>query len=181
MDQKILDIFSSAPVHIFIFYLIVSGNFVGETFSCRLQKHLSQNIYLKHFVGFMLLFFFAIFVDDSKKINIYKQIIYTSIVYIIFILTTKTTVNIFIIVAILLFIIYILNEIEKYEKDVNENIDFSENVKYIKFGLSITALTILLIGNISYLLDKKKEYKSKFSLISFFFGRPICRGLTTVK
>ena len=41
--------FFDAPFYtIFILILIISANFLGSTFPCRVQKLLSENVYIKH-------------------------------------------------------------------------------------------------------------------------------------
>ena len=35
---------------LFILYMIISANFLAQTFSCSLQKVLNNNMYVKHIV-----------------------------------------------------------------------------------------------------------------------------------
>ena len=47
--------------------LAISGNFIAETLSCPIQKLLTENIYVKHIVTILILYFTTgiIQVDDS--------------------------------------------------------------------------------------------------------------------
>ena len=41
---------------VFIFTLIISGNFLAQLFPCKIQEALTENIYIKHIFGFFTLF-----------------------------------------------------------------------------------------------------------------------------
>ena len=55
MNNQLQDLFqidSISIYSIFILFLIISTNYLGELFPCRVQKLLSQNVYLKHIFGY---------------------------------------------------------------------------------------------------------------------------------
>ena len=183
MENEQLSIYS-----IFVFFLIISSNYLGELFPCRIQKVLSNNVYLKHIFGFLTLSFFVVLTDPSKKYNYKKVFRESALLYLIFIIFSKNNFNFFIIGLILLGIIYILNLIKvdlegniienstKEEQDKNKNlINLIEKIKNI---LLIIFIINIIIGFILYMGEKKIEYKNNFNYIIFFMGQSKCKDKT---
>ena len=58
----------------------------------------------------------------------------------------------------------------------NEEFDLISNqhLEYIKSIIFVLAIIVLLMGLISYFLKKKKQYKNKFSLVTFIVGVDKC-------
>ena len=168
--------------HIFIFYLVVSGNFIGNTFSCKLQKILETNMFAKHFMGVMLLFFFVVYIEGNKH-NPLKQIVYVIVVYLSFLITTNMEITTLLITLFILFIIYIMNEVKvyysTYENENNELTDILDNIKYTQFTLGIICIALTLFGFFLYMYMKYTEYKGTFSIYKFLFGVTKCKGLST--
>lgn len=184
------DLMISSFKHLFILYLVISGNFIGNTFSCKLQKLLQNNMIFKHLIGFMLLFFFNVFIGESRDISPLNQLLYTLVVYIIFIITTKTNIYFLLIVIFIMFINYLLNETiyfykNKYDKnDKNDKNDKKEDylykinlIKKIQFIICIIMVSLILIGFVIYIIQKYNEYNKEFKISKFLFGIPNCKGL----
>ena len=49
-----------------------------------------------------------------------------------------------------------------------------EHLEYIKSVIFVIAIIVLIIGVINYYLKKKKQYKNKFSLVTFLVGVDKC-------
>jgi hypothetical protein len=127
MSNQLLDFFqidSISIYSIFILFLIISANYLGELFPCRVQKLLSQNVYLKHIFGYLTLSFFVVLVDPYKKINIYTVFKESFILYILFLFFINTQQYFFLLSIFFLFIIYVLNlkKIE-YEENMTQSSD----------------------------------------------------------
>lgn len=45
---------------VFVFVLILSGNYLGELLPCRVQSFVRHNMFFRHFIGFLTLLFFVI-------------------------------------------------------------------------------------------------------------------------
>ena len=52
---------------LFIFVLIISGNFLADLFPCHIQNLMKNNIYMKHLFGFMILYFLTILTFPELK------------------------------------------------------------------------------------------------------------------
>jgi len=172
---------------IFIFMLIISGNFLAELFPCRIQKMLKENIYVKHLVGFLTLFFFGVLtIPDLANIG---GIINSFLLYFIFVITANVDYKIWIILFVLYAIMYILhlikqdyNKIKDGTKKIhtsNEVTIFNKiNIEQINKiqALVITLISILtIVGFIIYMGEKKLEYGKKFKYSIFFTGKTNCR------
>ena len=53
--------------HLFVLYLIIAGNYLGELFGCKTQKMFQENMYFKHIIGFMTLYFFVLFTSTEEQ------------------------------------------------------------------------------------------------------------------
>jgi len=167
-------------VAIFIFILIISGNYLGELFPCKVQDLFTNNIYVKHFLGYItLVFFVTLTVPELKKsTNLISESI---MLYILFLLLTNTyhpfwLYSFFAIGIMYLIDIYAENikhndKEEKYKK-------FIENIELIKKLIIISVLISIIVGFIVYLGLKKIEYGKKFTYLEFIFGKPSCKHLS---
>lgn len=175
------------PVYpIFILLLIISANYLAELFPCRLRYLLENNIYVKHLFGYLtLLFFVSITLNDIGS-NVHELISNSFILYLYFILLTKNNKYFFIIICIILAFIY-LAHIEV--KLLNEKKNKTENEKYFleiydkrknKLNLEIILhyilILLLVLGTLTYMGEKKVEYKDKFNYLTFLLGKQKCKG-----
>ena len=164
---------------IFIFFLIVSANFLAETFPCRLQNVLRNNMTVKHLFGLFTMIFFVVLTSGIKNKNILNIIKNAVFLYIIFMLITKCQINIFFIIIVLLGTTYILNIIKEQENEGNkqESNENKDNIyDTIIFILYIVIFIFIIVGVLLYMGEKKIEYKKNFNYITFFIGRPSCKG-----
>lgn len=162
---------------IFIFFLIISANFLAELFPCRLQYILRNNMVIKHLFGLFTMIFFVVLSSGIKNKNILKIMLTAFVLYIIFILITKCNINIFFIIILLLGTTYIINiikedEIESSKKELDENNIYDK----ITFILYILIIVFIILGVLLYIGEKKIEYKKDFNYITFFVGKSVCKG-----
>jgi hypothetical protein len=162
---------------IFIFFLIVSANFLAETFPCRLQYVLRNNMFVKHLFGLFTMIFFVVLSSGIKNKNILNILKNAVILYIIFMLITKCQTNLFFIILVLLGTTYIINiikekEIENNKKELNED-NIYDTITYI---LYIIIFVFIILGVLLYMGEKKIEYKKNFNYVTFFIGRSVCKG-----
>lgn len=169
---------------IFVFTLIISGNFLAQLFPCRIQDALTHNIVIKHLFGFLTLFFFGI-VAIPGLANI-SGMISSFFLYIIFLINAKTKYQFWIAVFILYAIIYLLHVVKKEYISYIENPNISEELskryvmqnyyiektQTISFGLIVLLTTV---GFLVYMGEKKQEYKDSFDYKIFFLGKPYCK------
>jgi hypothetical protein len=179
--NKMNKMMSNLPsFNVLIIFLLITGNYLSELIPCNIQKILSSKIgmLLKHIIAYFTLVFFVsldqIEIKDSIE-QIFKK---SFIIYLLFILLTKNNKYTFLIVIILLLITYIMYIVYKNysnRRDLSKKQKkFLLNYKKINTIFNYIIFIILIIGFISYMGEKKYEYKSKFSYIDFILGLQKC-------
>tara|TARA_B110000261_G_C13058247_1_gene347047 strand:- start:671 stop:1249 length:579 start_codon:yes stop_codon:yes gene_type:complete len=165
------------PLHgIFLMILIVSANFLAETFPCRIQKILQTNMLAKHVFGFFTMMFFVVSAlpdAPNKLIDIFKD---AGTLYIIFAIMTKTHPTVFILIMFILGVIYLLY-LRKNEINKNHDTNMVREIEYIDTGnqfLQILTIFLIALGFLMYLGEKKAEYKNNFRYDFFLLGKPTC-------
>ena len=110
---------------LFILYLVISSNFLPQTFSCRLQQLLNSSMIVKHLFGFMTLLFFVVATNTKKDITAINILLISVAIYLWFIISTKMHLSVWGLLIIILGIVYLL---QLYESNLNDNKSNDENV-----------------------------------------------------
>jgi len=175
MSELAQNIMLTSAKSLFVFYLIVSGNYLGNLFGCKIQDMFTSNMYVKHILGFLTLYFFVSFVDNENKYNSIYKLLNSFGIYLFFIFSTKIHYKPWIAFITLLGLVYVISIFKDVFPD-DEN--FKNMMKNIQFGLITIAIVVLLIGMIYYMGEKKIEYGKDFEYNKFFLGLPVCKGET---
>ena len=147
---------------LFILYMIISANFLAQTFSCSLQKVLNNNMYVKHIVGFLTLFFFITLTSTptpTQNTNFDEKIFFKKIgmsilLYALFICSTRTN-NVFFNIFITLLAANFL--IKSYTDSLDPE-KFKERIKKLNKIATYCgrlSIVILVIGLVLYYGEKK--------------------------
>lgn len=158
---------------LFLFIFILLGKHVSELLACSISNIISTHFLVKHMIGFFILYTTLISIEKKKDLfNLFSK---TILLYIWFIIITKTTrrINISIIIILLItYFIYLYNERLKKKKYKNKNnnnlikiLDLYE--KYIIY----IVVVLSFLGFIIYIGEKKLDFKNNFSWIDFLFYR----------
>lgn len=216
---------SRIVLSLFFTYFVLMMTDVQMLLTCSLQKFIKENVMIKHFIIFFSIFIFTFvlgwynfdslqvetYINSNKKQNyVNKNILweyfkFTSLIYIIFVLTTKNS-GPFIIIFLLS--CFFLTLLQVYTKSIDKNM-YSQIYKYyyinselkkelyyklniskeqlkeynsiilyhnITFIWFILLILLLLLGLYNYYLKQIKTYRKKWSWIKFFFGNNYCTG-----
>ena len=160
---------------IFLLILALCGNFIAEILGCKTQQLLSKNMYYKHFITLTILYFAIDFNSDasSTPLDIFKISI---LIYILFILFSKMSIQFTILAFILLLVTYVVNNyIDYYKKNDSKNIIIQqlENLKYI---LHIILVIVIIIGFTLYFFKQRREHYNNWSGLTFIFGKVVCNS-----
>ena len=184
---------------IFIFILIISGNFMALV-PCKLQDELNENMYVKHLFGLFTMIFFVTLAAPVKDKTISAVTFNSFLLYLLFILITKVHVKIFYLIATLLGSTYIAvllkdadldkinanasatddknNDTMEQSNEQAKNVILTNQLKIydnVIFYSYILILLLTIIGVLAYMGEKKIEYKKNFKYVTFFLGKTVCK------
>jgi len=148
-----------------VFYLALSGNFLGDLFSKELRTFFENNRISQHMLGYLTMLMSITYVSGIKSIMF--GLILTAILYLWFLLTTKLELkwNIGILLVLLLNLF-----INKYSNYLKEQKDPSyKKYKTISHGLFTITILTTFIGSSFFLLEKKNKFGDKFNIVDYIF------------
>ena len=154
------------------FWLLFGG--IGDTISCDLKK-LFSNPYFRHFTAIISIFLLFVIIEKSKEgaYQIWKN---TIILYIFYVLFTKSKFYFSIPVLILVLIDQTINSENLFLKEKSLTKDAENNYiliisKYNTYRSYIHYIILFLIisGFIHYYFRQKNKFKDKFSIFKFIF------------
>ena len=163
----------------FFLLLIISSGFVGDILNCKYQRAIVNNIYMKHLVAFLTLYFLNsnLFTDEDHPFN---KLLNCMILYIIFVIIMRLNLTF---TGIVLFLIFIIHLLHQHYIFYRENPDKTENYKlviklhYFIRLISIITLIIAIIGLVINIKERKKEYGKDFNLNKFILGNLKCENI----
>jgi hypothetical protein len=164
---------------LFLLFLAISGNFLGNTLNCSIQKVLTENSIMRH-MFIILMIYFTIDYSSKSSMNPLEILKSTLIIYILFILLTKQTHIMFIINFVLIFIIYILFIQSQYVKGIEDDREIlfdEEYVLMISSYLQKILYVTLIIGFGLYFNKQYIDHRKDFDITKFFFGLNRCSSL----
>ncbi len=157
---------------LFIFILVISGNYIGELLPCRIQYTLQNNMIYKHFFGILTMFFFVLLaLPEYKDGGVLSNLGISVFFYAFFLLLAKTHYKFWMGIMVSLAILYIIS---LYRKELDNN-DYKNKILLYENILGLFILILSIIGVIIYYHEKKLEYKNKFSLYKFIIGTVSCK------
>lgn len=165
--MSLRDQLSAAFGALFVMYLVVASNYVGELFNCDLQQVLQENYWIKHLLGYMTLFFFVNLTGTSGAQNsVLNTSLISLMVYAVFIITNRAEGSWQVAVLLLLLAIYLL-EIMKDE------IDDVKTISQVQVGIGAVMLATSFFGFVLYVGRKRIELDQEgtpWSWVKFFKG-----------
>lgn len=176
------NLFNLPSFNVLIIFLMISDNYLAELIPCNVQKLLNSNkgMLLKHIIAYLTLVFFVSLNEEKFNKSMWSLFKKSTIIYLLFLLLTKNNKYTFFIVMLLLLITYIMyltykTYLNNNKQDLNKlQNSYLNNYEKINKIFNYLIFVILIIGFMSYLGQKKYEYKSKFSYLNFILGVHNC-------
>ncbi len=172
------------PIYsIFFYFLIIVAGLTVNTFPCKMRYALDNNLYLKHFIGFLTMVFLVVVAEpypDQKLLHIFPI---AALLYIVFILISKTEYPFFLAILVILGLEFavILTKTE-FKKDLKEHPEKEKELQpkintavFIGNTVMVAVIILTIIGVLAYMGRKKYEYKDKFNYFTFFLGKIDCK------
>lgn len=173
------------PVYsIFIYILVIVAGMTLKVFPCSVVTAIDNNIYIKHFIGYLTMTFSVVMLVPIKDKNLNDILIKSLLMYAVFILISKTEKDFFIPIIVLLGMIYLLilkkAEYQELIKKSNETdkkmIDGKiKTIVVINNSILLAIAVLIVIGFSAYLGRKKYEYGKSFNYLTFAFSNNACK------
>ena len=157
---------------VFLLILAVCGNFVAETLGCQMQRLLTNNMYAKHLIIISLIYFTINFTGDKAE-NPIEHLKKTMIIYVLFIIYSKTNIYFSSIGFLLLIVNYTLHTYITYYETIKDTEHLEELNKYKNITMH-TFIIVTLMGFTQYAIYQYSERREKFNPITFLFGKIKC-------
>lgn len=155
---------------VLLFILLISGNYIGELFSCGLQKSFSNNRIYKHILGFFSLYLVITTLLNTNLLTTLQYALVSFIMYCWFVIMTLTPKKYTLSIISILVFLYILNDVDAYYKFLEER------EKFYLYSCSFILVIVLSFTGFYKLYNmKKNQFGSKFNLYKFIFGTNICK------
>jgi|UniRef100_A0A6C0ALG1 hypothetical protein len=166
---------------LFLLFLIVSGNFIGNTLGCQIQTLFTYSMEMKEMLVFLLIYF-TLNVVDNKLSSPFEHMKISVKIWVLYMLLTRMNLTFSIIVFSLLATIYVIQQQVDFKKGIDD-LTKEEEEKYNKIMslLEKVAISLAIVGFVTYLIAQKREYKGKFSLWKFILGKRRCSGINHLK
>jgi len=164
-----------SPIKILmLFYLLLMSNLITQKINKHIIEKLNNNKLLQHIVGIITILVILCLVYDNM--NIYDMVIYTFVIYFVFVLSTKLNQNV-LLFSIMLLILFFLkeyynnNKINLIIKDNSiDGIQKEIRIKQIeKENITLNVIYgLVVIGGALLYDDKKyKQYGGNYTLKKF--------------
>lgn len=157
-----------------VFYVIIINCFTHDLIAKQVKTLVNTNRYVQHIISIIMLFTIIMLL---LKTNIVVSILYTLIGYILYILTTKTDiqVNVIVFTILMLGFLYEHNNMLKEEEMNNDPVlteDDKNNIKSKhnknKQILIIISSLIIVLGTLFYYNRKIVQHGGNFSNYLYF-------------
>ena len=128
------------PIALFILYLIISGNYIGELLGCRLQEAFSEIALMRHTIAFLSLYYF-VNLTNPEELDPVKVLIKSVIMYALFIVSLNVSLGYSVIFLLCMIAIKFLDDYKTFhyksvtEEEDNGNLEKIENTQQLLTGV----------------------------------------------
>jgi hypothetical protein len=168
--------FSDSIRSVFLLFIAISANFLGNTLNCGIQFDLTTTPLLRNIFLYILIVFTTDFAS-KKSMSVGEILSKSLIIYIFYIMLSKQDYITIYIIIILLIATYLCYLQTNYLKDNNKNYNFyDELTSFLIYGIGI----VTVIGFLMYFSRQYNDNKDDFDMTKFIFGTNKCDKLKTL-
>ena len=177
---------------LFLLFTVVTSGFITELLSCQIRYVLTYNIYARHFLAILMIFIFimglggwsidaeldAMAKNDWTSGNVIETIIMSLVIYITFLISSKSQLVPNLIFFGLLLLLYLINTQRNFWKARNMiSVNTNALMLYSTYILGATSIVTLFYGFINYIYYQKSQYGDDFSWFYFILGGQKCASI----
>jgi len=159
-----------------LLFLAISGDFIGDKFSCVIKETLRGNYIYKNVLLFLLIYFTLYFTEANSE-NPLVSFIKSLVLYIFFLFYAKQLPITLIISLALLVAGFVAEQYKDHGKSTNTHVD-EMVIDIIQIILVSLVLIITTIGFIIYY--KKITKTTNINFFRYFFCESTCKGSKTI-
>lgn len=161
---------------VFLLFIAISANFLGNTLNCGLQYNLTTTPYLRNLFLYILIVFTIDFTSkDSMSVG--EILTKSLIIYIFYLMLSKQDYTTLWIIIILLIATYLTYIQTNHLKQNTEDVKFYDNLSSL---LMVGIAVVTLVGFLMYFNRQLNEHKDNFDYLKFIFGTNQCDKLKTL-
>lgn len=166
--------FSGSIRAVFLLFIAICANFLGNTLNCSIQYDLTTMPILRNLFLYILIVFTIDF-TSKNSMSVVDILSRSLIIYIFYLMLSKQNYATVYIVIILLIATYLCYLQTNYLKENNLNTDFYDNLSsFLIFGVG----AVTLIGFLMYFNKQYEDHRENFDFTKFIFGTNQCDKLT---
>jgi hypothetical protein len=164
-------------------YLWLLFGFFSSLLGCDLQRLVSQNMYVKHFLAFVCFFFLITILDAGNKAGVLHIWFKSLLVYVLFVMSTRskvwaslTAVGLLILDQTLKMHLGYLQAQESTDSSPDSNT--SRNIKILETSrdvIFVLLVFVIIAGFVHYYFYQKADKGSKFDTRLFLLGVTECQ------
>jgi hypothetical protein len=183
--------FFSRFAFVFLIFTIVSSGYITEVLSCQMRNMFETSTYFRHIIGLLMVFVFIMMEGgwsfdkkEDEKVptdwssgNVLHSIILAAMIYIIFIISSKSRFWPNVLFFMLLFALYAMNTQRNYWNDRKQlSKESNDRTLMVEYGIAGAAGISLIYGFVDYISYQKEERGASFDWTKFILGAHKCAG-----
>lgn len=161
-------------------YLWLIFGLLSTMVNCDIQRFILYNPIGLHIFAIIAFLFLFTLIDQNNKTSVFIIVIKTFLIYVLFLLITKSKWYFILPILILLLIDQLLKKqlaIEKEKQKDTETLEmfqqaYTNVIIYLIMGMAV-------IGALHYAYLQKQEYQNEFSWFKFFFTVTKCKEISS--
>lgn len=164
---------------ILLLTLAIMGGYIKNTLGCQLQKFLGENIIARNLV-IIFIIYFSIGFTSKKNVNPFIIFKNALIIWVLYILYTKISLEFNIIVFFLIAVYHVINNYIDYYEEEEDPKKYKETIELLNKILDYLLYIIIgmtLIGFILYFNKQRIDYSKNWSSSKFIFGTTKCSSM----
>lgn len=166
---------------IILVYFLVAINFLFnkmKDFSCHVQDIVNDNLFAKHGLNILAVFFLLVLFTRSTPMAPWFLIAATFVMYAFFMVITKCQYMFLGGFLLCMFVVFYLEAQKSYEVSKDPQNTDAIKKKYEKPQIVLHAISLVLvfIGFLVYLGQHSREYKNNWNWLTFWLGVSKCSG-----
>lgn len=180
--MNIVSIINDSSKGLFLIFLAIICNYLGQVMNCSVQKALTHSLFFKWLFVFILIFFTVNFTSNPKE-NPFVIVANAFFIFVCFILFMKQNIATLTFSFLLLISMFLLNQWITYYKNHDPKLHEKKIQQLEKacLGLQITLFIVLIIGTGLYYKQQIEDKTRSFEWTLFFFGATDCSALKNIQ